>query len=206
MGIKFGMKKQTTKRGRHGSWRMCRPYGERKQKLGWKKMNERMRKMKEQTIFKAITTAAMGVLHSIFGILAIPILLMVGSNVIDYITGLIASKYRQQPIESYKGFKGIAKKVCMWLLVAVGAIIDQLILFTSDTFGFDFKIKFLVAGIVAIWIICNEIISILENMIDIGVKIPTFLVPLAQRIIGQMDKVSGVDAEQGSTLEERGEK
>lgn len=152
--------------------------------------------MKEQTIFKTITTAAMGVLHSIFGILAIPILLMVVSNVIDYITGLIASKYRQQPIESYKGFKGIAKKVCMWLLVAVGAIIDQLILYASEALGFDFKINFLVAAIVAIWIICNEVISILENMIDIGVKIPAFLIPLARRIIGQVDKVSGVGTEE----------
>lgn len=138
----------------------------------------------------------MGVLHSIFGILAIPILLMVVSNVIDYITGLIASKYRQQPIESYKGFKGIAKKVCMWLLVAVGAIIDQLILYASEALGFDFKINFLVAAIVAIWIICNEVISILENMIDIGVKIPAFLIPLARRIIGQVDKVSGVGTEE----------
>lgn len=152
--------------------------------------------MKEQTIFKAMTTVIMGVLHSIFGILAIPILLMVGSNVIDYITGLIASKYRKQPIESYKGFKGIAKKVCMWLLVAVGVIIDQLILYASEALGFDFKINFLVAAIVAIWIICNEIISILENMIDIGVKIPAFLIPLARRIIGQVDKVSGVGTEE----------
>lgn len=31
-----------------------------------------------------------------FGILAIPVLLMVGCNLIDYITGLIASKYRDE--------------------------------------------------------------------------------------------------------------
>jgi phage-related holin len=38
-----------------------------------------------------------------------------------------------------------------------------------------FDRKGMYACIVAIWLICNEIISILENMIDIGIDIPPFL-------------------------------
>lgn len=77
---------------------------------------------------KEIITAAGSTLSSFLGVLYIPTLLMVICNIIDYATGLMAAKYRADgTISSYKSFRGIAKKVSMWLLVVVGAIIDQLI-------------------------------------------------------------------------------
>ena len=147
--------------------------------------------MKEKTIIQTIVTAVMGVLTSIFGALAIPVLLMVACNIIDYGTGLAAAKYRSQHINSYKGLRGIIKKVSMWLLVAVGAVIDQLLLYASTTVGFKIPFSFLVAGVVAIWIICNEIISILENIKDIGVPIPSFLLPLTKNIKSHVSKMAG---------------
>ena len=140
---------------------------------------------------KGILTAIFSVLTSLFGVLAIPILLMVGANVIDYATGLIAAPKRDQDINSYKSMRGIYKKVCMWLLVAVGAIIDELILYASGTIGITLPGSFLVACVVACWIICNEILSILENLKDIGIAMPPFLEPLVRNIKSQTaDKVS----------------
>ena len=40
---------------------------------------------------------------------------------------------------------------------------------------------------VAIWLICNEIISILENISDIGVNLPPFLKPLIKNIQEQVE-------------------
>ena len=131
---------------------------------------------------KAIATMVISALMSWLGILAIPVFLMVGCNVIDYITGLIATKYRNEEINSYKGIRGIIKKVCMWILVLIGAWIDILINYAIEYAGIGLKIPFIVATIVAVWIVVNEIISILENMIDIGVKIPPFMMPLANMI------------------------
>ncbi len=91
--------------------------------------------------------------------------------------------------------KGITKKVTMWLLIVVGAIIDQLILYTSDTLGFEFPFKFLIALVVSMWIICNELISILENIIDIGVEIPPFLMPLVKNIKSQTEKSVQIEDE-----------
>ena len=71
---------------------------------------------------KAVFSAVFGFLTSLLGILALPVVLMVSCNVIDYITGLMASERRGQEITSYKGLRGIRKKVCMWLLVVVGAM------------------------------------------------------------------------------------
>lgn len=132
-------------------------------------------------------TAFFSMITGLLGILALPVLLLVASNVIDYITGILASKYRNEEINSYKGFRGIAKKICMWLLVLVGAFVDQLLIYAGNTIGITLPFNFLVACIVAIWLICNEIISILENIVDIGVELPPFLAPLVKNIKKQVE-------------------
>lgn len=145
---------------------------------------------------KIAITMITSVLSSFLGVLYIPVLLMVSCNVIDYITGLAAAKYRKDGgISSYKSIRGIVKKVTMWLLVAVGVIIDSLISYSANTIGLNIPFKFLVACVVAIWIVCNELISILENMIDIGVNIPPFLIPIVKRIKSNAEDKVKLDEE-----------
>lgn len=131
---------------------------------------------------KVSVTAVLSALMSWLGILAVPVFLLVGCNVIDYLTGLVAARFREETISSYKGIRGIIKKVCMWLLVLVGAWIDILINYAVETAGIDLTLPFIVATVVAVWLVVNEIISILENMIDIGVDIPPFLMPIVKYI------------------------
>lgn len=148
-----------------------------------------MMRVKNVDKAQAWVTIAISAVLDFLGILAIPVFLMVGCNIIDYITGLIASKYRQEQINSYKGMRGIIKKVCMWLLVVVGAMIDALIKYTAQTMGLGFQIPFIIATLVAVWIVVNEVISILENMIDIGVDLPPFLMPIVKRIKKEVEEV-----------------
>ena len=136
---------------------------------------------------KAIFIAFFTALASWLGILAIPVLILVLCNLIDYVTGLVASKYRNQKVNSYKSFRGIVKKICMWLLVAVGALFDWLIIYAGETVGVSIPVAFLIACVVAIWLITNEFISILENMKDIGVPIPPFLQPLVKNVQKQVE-------------------
>lgn len=137
---------------------------------------------------KAGVIAGVSALMSWLGILAVPVLLLVGCNIIDYATGLVAAKYRNDSISSYKGIRGIIKKVCMWFLVIIGAFMDVLIQYAVDTAGIPLVVPFVVATVVAVWLVVNEIISILENMIDIGVTLPPFLVPLAKYIKKQVEE------------------
>lgn len=81
-----------------------------------------------------------------------------------------------------------SQKVSMWLLVVVGAIIDEMLLYASTTIGWKSPVAFLIACVVAMWLICNEIISILENIQDMGVKIPAFLQPLVKHIRSQVEE------------------
>lgn len=159
----------------------------------------------EVTAVKTIMTGIFSVLSSLFGVLTIPILLMVACNIIDYVTGLFAAKYRNENVNSYKGLRGITKKVCMWLLVVVGFIIDQLLAYAADVVGIANPFSYLIACIVALWIICNEIISILENIADIGVQMPGFLMPLVKNIKSQVEAAAG-GKEELEELEEREER
>lgn len=134
-------------------------------------------------------TIAVSAVMDFLGILAIPVFLMVGCNLSDYITGLIASKYRDEQINSYKGIRGIVKKVCMWLLVVVGAMVDVLIKYTTQTMGFNIQIPFIIATLVAVWIVVNEMISILENLVDIGIDLPPFLMPIVRRIKKEVEEI-----------------
>lgn len=142
---------------------------------------------------KAVVVAIGSMLMSALGVLAVPVLLLVTCNVIDYATGLMASKYRRQILDSYKGIRGITKKVCMWLLVGVGVIVDQLLSYSADVAGITLPFTFLVACIVAVWLICNEIISILENINDIGVTLPPFLQPIVGNLKSQVEKKASIE-------------
>ena len=81
----------------------------------------------------------------------------------------------------------------MWLLVVVGVIIDELIKYSITAIGLSVPFTFLIACIVAIWLICNELISILENIADIGIKLPAFLQKIVYYIKEQAEMKVDID-------------
>lgn len=116
--------------------------------------------------------------HTALGALAIPFYILVGTNVLDYATGIVASVCRGEKVCSKRGFQGIAKKVCMWLLVLVGAIIDFMIYEAGHSFNYNMQFNFFISLAVVFWLMANELISILENIHDIGVPLPPFLLKI----------------------------
>lgn len=83
--------------------------------------------------------------------------------VADYISGLLASGYLGE-LSSKMGFKGIAKKIAILILVAIAHQID-LILGTHNT----------TRDAVIFFYLANELISILENFVRMGMKVPEVL-------------------------------
>ena len=143
-----------------------------------------MKRIKE--LFIVIGTA----LSAWLGILYVPALILFACNIIDYVTGICAAGYRKENVSSYRSFRGIAKKICMWLLVAVGAILDWLLSFAAANIGVTIPFHFLVASVAAVWLIANEIISILENVKDIGAPLPPFLLKLAKNIKSKTEEAA----------------
>ena len=127
---------------------------------------------------KTIIIGAFSALTAWLGVLAIPVYLLVACNIIDYLTGIMAALSRGEKINSEIGFRGIAKKVGQWLLVVIGYIVDVMIEYAGHAISEEFTIPIIVSVCVASWLVFNEVISILENLNEIGVPIPKFLVKI----------------------------
>jgi toxin secretion/phage lysis holin len=121
------------------------------------------------------TTTVFGAIYSLFGILAIPMVVLAISNVLDWLTGIMAAKKRGEAITSKLAIFGVFKKVCQWILVFVGFLFDQIISYSVTNFSLEYPFKYLFATLVAVWLILCEFISILENINDIGQPLPVFL-------------------------------
>lgn len=137
---------------------------------------------------KNILVLVLGAVVSSVVTLAVPFVLLVVCNVIDYATGLAAAPNRGQERNSDKGFRGILKKVLMWLLVALGLVFDVLLYFAGLILGWTLPFNFLVATLVCVWLLSNEAISIIENVSDAGVDVPPFLLPVVNWVKSRAEK------------------
>lgn len=90
---------------------------------------------------------------------------------LDYVTGLAVAWLRKK-LSSSVGFVGIAKKIFILALVAVGHILDVHVL-GSGAFCRSAVIGFYLA---------NEGISILENAGNIGLPLPKKLIDVLEQI------------------------
>lgn len=126
------------------------------------------------SMLKLTIIAALGVIAAYFNALLIPIAVLVAVMVIDYISGMVSAK-KTGELSSRLGVIGILKKVGYLALVAVGMVVDYLISSALTQVGINIQINYCFAMIIVIWLIVNELISILENLGEIGVPIPEFL-------------------------------
>ena len=143
----------------------------------------------KENVTKGIVVVVVGGATAFLGDLAIPIYVLVACNVIDYATGLMSAKARGEQISSYKGIQGIAKKIGQWLLVLVGWLLDVLIAYAVHHVSPELSVPIVVAIIVSVWLGFNEVISILENLGDMGVPMPPFLKKIVQNLKGKIEDI-----------------
>lgn len=96
---------------------------------------------------------------------------------IDYISGVIVAVVRHE-LSSEVGFKGIAKKVLILALVAVGHILDVHVL------GGGAVCRSAVIG----FYLANEGISILENAGELGLPLPKKLIAMLKQLKDKEEK------------------
>ena len=142
--------------------------------------------MKRMDKIRATITAAAAAFFSFFGLLAIPLLLLAPCQVIDWFTGIAASKVQSIEIKSDISFAGIVKKVCMYLLIFVGWALDMLIAYLITNMHIDIVLPNIIACIIAVWLVLNELISITENIAILGINGP-FLSPIMKLIKNKVE-------------------
>lgn len=138
---------------------------------------------------QGVFTVAMAAFAVYFNALAVPLVILVIMMVIDYITGMV-SAWINKDLSSRKGITGIVKKICYMALVAVAMGVDWLmycgISAAKITAAYDMWFGLLVA----IWLIINEMISVLENLSRIGVPMPLFLTKAVKKLKITVDNES----------------
>ena len=147
------------------------------------------------TVIKNGIAAVVAAFFSFFGLLAVPLLLLVPCQMIDWFTGIAAAKIQGIKIESKVSYQGIVKKVCMYLLIFVGWVMDLLIAYLMTNLNVQIVLPNVVSCFVAVWLILNELISITENVDIIGVHVP-FLSPIMKLLKEKVEDTVSVDEQE----------
>lgn len=136
--------------------------------------------MKENVI-QALFSAAIGAVMAYLNMLLVPFVVLLVVMITDYFTGM-AEAYVNKTLNSRIGVVGILKKIGYIVAVAVGVVADYLISNALIKIGIDINVGGYIGLVVTIWFIINELISILENLTEIGTPLPKFLVNLVKRL------------------------
>lgn len=122
-------------------------------------------------IFNGIVAGVGGAFTYIFGGWDTPLMVLIWFMFIDYLTGLTSAAV-QNKLNSKIGYKGIAKKASIIMVLIVGVLLDRLI--NSGNWVFR--------TLVCYFYIANEGISILENCGKCGVPLPKKLISTLEQL------------------------
>ena len=119
------------------------------------------------TIFAAVCSA----LTYFFGGWDVALAVLITFMAFDYLTGVIIAIINKK-LSSHIGFKGLAKKLFIIVILVVGVLLDRLI----NNGEWIFR------TLVAYFYIANEGISIIENIAVLGVPVPEKVIDILEQI------------------------
>jgi toxin secretion/phage lysis holin len=126
-------------------------------------------------IFQSFFAVVGTVLTYLFGGWSAVIGILIAFVVLDYITGVLAAGSKGK-LSSAVGMRGIAKKIGIFVLVAIAHLVDRAL--GDGTLIRDAAIFFYLA---------NELLSIIENAGALGVPIPDILLRAVEILKGKAD-------------------
>ncbi len=104
--------------------------------------------------------------------------------VLDYITGVMCA-IADKTLSSNVGFKGICRKVLIFLLVGVANILDVHVIGTGSV----------LRTAVIFFYISNEGVSLTENAAHLGLPVPEKLKAVLEQLHNREDETDGKDGE-----------
>ena len=110
--------------------------------------------------------------------------------VMDYFTGVLAAGVKKE-LSSEVGFKGIAKKVCIFVLVGIANIVDTQVIHDGAV----------IRTAVIFFYLANEGLSILENSAIIGLPVPDKLKDMLLQLAEEEHLKDEGDTENSETVE-----
>ena len=154
---------------------------------------------------QAAATAVIAWLSARLGILLPVLCILLTAMVLDYITGMLASKREalEHPDDpaygwsSRRGAEGIIKKVGYLCIIAAAMIVDYIILSVAAQAGIEVALKAFFGLLVAVWYILNELLSIIENAGRMGAPVPDWLAKYVAVLKNKIDAQADPDKVKG---------
>ena len=144
----------------------------------------------EKGLIAAVCTA----LSVYFGRLIVPFAVLTGVMVLDYITGMTRA-YLSATLSSRIGVRGILKKLGYFGTAAVALCCDWLLSSGLCAAGVENAPGAVCCCLVLCWLIVNELLSILENLAQIGVPMPGFLHRIVEKLLIRVEQKGGGDGD-----------
>lgn len=132
-------------------------------------------------LLRGFLTAVCGALAAYFHVLLMPLCVLTAVMALDYLTGMAAA-WSAKALSSRTGVKGILKKVGSLALVGVGMTVDYLLTSALGQAGVQLDVSYCFGLMITLWLIVNELVSILENLGRIGIPLPGFLTRMIERL------------------------
>ena len=107
-------------------------------------------------------------------------------NVVDYFTGWYKARFYNKNESSSIGAKGVAKKVFYWVVIGIAFFVAHCFVYMGEIVGINLGFVSLFGWFTLATYLINEVRSILENLVEINVKVPAFLVKglaVAQKLL-----------------------
>lgn len=124
--------------------------------------------------WRGLIAIAVGGLSAYMRMMFVPLVILFAVMIVDYMSGMLKA-WGNDELSSKVGLKGIIKKLCYLMLVCVAGVVDWLLWSGLRQVGITLDFGFCFGLIVVIWLIINELISILENLEALKVPMPSFL-------------------------------
>ena len=148
------------------------------------------------TAIKGLFTAIFAYLGNKWGLICPTLTLLILLMITDYISGMLAAKKEaiEHPNDSKYGWSskksiiGIYKKFGYILTILVALSTDYIIFKIINEIGITYQTNTTFGLLIIIWLILNELLSILENAGRMGVNLPSFLVKALSETKNEIDK------------------
>ncbi len=130
----------------------------------------------KDTFFSTLTAIAAGVASTLLGGWDKSLEILLIFIIMDYITG-VAAAFKTKTLRSSVGFEGLMKKGAVFLIVILAAQLDRIIGNAAGVFR----------TATAFFFIANEGLSIVENVGEMGIKLPGFITGALTKLRDEQD-------------------
>lgn len=153
--------------------------------------------------YNALVGAAVTILTAVFGAHWYFFAVFLALNIVDWLTGWYKA-YKNKNESSKVGAHGAFKKLGYWAIVLVAFLIGGSFVHIGEEF-FAINLNFL--NMIGWWVlamlIINEARSILENLVELGYKVPEILIKglaVTEKLIAAKAELPDIETEQANEV------